>query len=246
MEKIYIANKPAGMTSKDFADIIKKRNNLKKICYCGRLDPMARGKMLFLGDESCKLMPQKNKNNKTYQFEICLGIQTDTDDPLGVIINYNKNFNRDEIEAKIINILKKYNDKEFNQNFHRYSSICIEGKPYWLLTKEKQIVSKIPSHVVKINSIKKIEFFESMFSGFIENIIKTIDKVDRKHDFRQDKIIEQWENFYLKFNETIMSLKVMIDVSSGFYVRQFVQDLSNEINFPLMVFDINRTDINLK
>ena len=245
MEKIYIANKPAGMTSKDFADKIKKSKNLKKICYCGRLDPMARGQMLFLGDESCKLMPQKNKNNKTYQFEICFGVQTDSDDPLGIIIDYEKDFDTVEIQNKLINILKKYNDKEFNQNFHRYSSICIDGKPYWLLTKEKQIVTDIPSHTVKIHSIKNIGFFESVFTNFIENIIKTIDKLDRKHDFRQDEIIDRWEHFDFQFNKTITSLKIEMNVSSGFYVRQFVQDLSKEINFPLMVYDINRTDISL-
>ena len=202
--------------------------------------------MLFLGDQSCKLMPQKNKNNKTYQFEICLGIQTDTDDSLGIIINYNKNFDSNEIQNKLINVLKKYNDKEFNQNFHRYSSICIDGKPYWLLTKEKEIVTNIPSHKIKIYSIKNIGFYKIIFTDFIENIIKTIDKLDRKHDFRQDEIIKQWEDLDLKSNETITLLKIEMNVSTGFYIRQFVQDLSKEINFPLMVFDINRIDIDLK
>ncbi len=240
MEKIYIANKPAGMTSKDFADQVKNNNNLKKICYCGRLDPMARGKMLFLGDEYCKLMPQKNKNDKTYQFEICLGVQTDSDDPLGKLVNYQKDFDRIEIQNKLINILNKYNNKEFKQNFHRYSSICIDGKPYWLLTKENQKVNEIPNHLVNIYSIKLVGIFETVFDNFVKNIIKTIDKLDRKHDFRQDDIIDQWERFVLPYERTISSLKVEMKVSSGFYVRQFVQDLSNEINFPLMVYDINR------
>lgn len=246
MDKMYIANKPAGMTSKDFAYKIKNKKKLKKICYCGRLDPMARGQMLFLGDEYCKLMPQKNKSSKTYQFEICIGIQTDSDDPLGLIIDYKRNFDVGQIQNRLINLLKDYNNKEFEQKFHRYSSICINGKPYWLLTKEKEKVTQIPSHIVSIYSIKHIGIFESVFTNFTENIIKTIDKIDRTHDFRQDEIIEQWEDFDSPFNKNITSLKVEINVSSGFYVRQFVQDLSNELNFPLMVYDINRTDINLK
>ena len=245
MEKIYIANKPAGMTSKDFADEIKKNKNLKKICYCGRLDPMARGQMLFLGDEFCKLMPQKNKNNKTYQFEICLGIQTDSDDPLGIISSYSKTYDTKRINDQLSEAINRYNNLEFKQNFHRYSSICINGVPYWLLTKEKKEIEKIPNHTVNVYSIKVLNIYETMFSNFVGNIIETIDNLDRKHDFRQDQIIKQWADFEFKFNRTIMSIKIEANVSSGFYVRQFVQDLSKEIDFPLMVYDINRTDINL-
>jgi len=81
--KVYIVNKKSGITSKEMADIIKEKHNLKKICFCGRLDPMARGKMLLLGDEMCKQMDNHQQYDKTYQFEIVFGLQTDTDDFLG-------------------------------------------------------------------------------------------------------------------------------------------------------------------
>ena len=55
--------------------------------FCGRLDPMARGKILLLINDECKKMPLYLNNNKTYQFEICFGFQTDTDDFLGLIEN---------------------------------------------------------------------------------------------------------------------------------------------------------------
>ena len=50
MSKYYVSDKPPGLTSKDFVDSIKQKENLKKVCYCGRLDPMARGQMIILGD----------------------------------------------------------------------------------------------------------------------------------------------------------------------------------------------------
>ena len=48
---------------------------------------MARGEMLLLGDEMCKQMDNHKNYDKTYQFEIVFGFQTDTDDFLGLIID---------------------------------------------------------------------------------------------------------------------------------------------------------------
>ena len=47
------------------------------------------------------------------------------------------------------------------------------------------------------------------------------------------------------FDKKMISLKLELHVTSGFYVRQFIRDLANQINFPFMVFDINRTNISL-
>jgi len=243
--KTYIEKKPAGLTSKDFADIIKEKYNLKKICYCGRLDPMARGKMLLLGDEMCKKMDNNQNYDKVYQFEICYGIQTDTDDPLGIIENYNLKFDTSNIHKQIKLILENYNLR-FEQNFHKYSSIHINGKPYWVHTKENKEISDKPKHIVEIKDIKILSYYQTMFPQFTEKIIKIIDKIKDKHDFRQEQIIKQWANLDSTFMKSIPSLKIEIKVSSGFYVRQFVRDISEQIGFPLMVYDINRTDILIK
>lgn len=243
MSKYYVLDKPPGLTSKDFVDLIKQKENLKKVCYCGRLDPMARGQMIILGDEQCKLMNTINEKEKTYQFEICFGIQTDSDDPLGLIINTNTNFNVSQVSNKLINTLNKYNNLKFNQKFHRFSSININGKPYWLLTKENSKIDKIPSHEVTVYNIDILSYMQRDFNDFVNVNISNIDKINRRHQFRQDEIIDSWKKVIDNFNENIYSLKVEIDVTSGFYVRQFIQDLSEEIDFPFMVYDINRTKI---
>jgi|UniRef100_A0A6C0IT38 tRNA pseudouridine(55) synthase len=242
--KIYIKDKPAGITSKDYADIIKKENNLKKICFCGRLDPMARGQMLFLGDELCKKMDNYRSSQKIYQFEICFGLQTDTDDPLGIIENYKTKFDIDIITKQLLTLLKSYNC-EFEQNFHKYSSILINGTPYWLHTKENNSVVEKPKHTVTIKQLDILEKKETNFEEFVNHIIYTIKNINIKHDFRQDKIIQQWEEMIPLFDKKMISLKLELHVTSGFYVRQFIRDLANQINFPFMVFDINRTNISL-
>ena len=235
---IYIVDKPSGMTSKDFADTIKEKNKLSKICFCGRLDPMARGKMILLGNEMCKQMNDYLKTKKTYQFEICLGVSTDSDDPLGVIQNQTNNFDHNYIFDKILDYLSNM-DKTINQKFHKYSSIRVNGKPLWLHSMENNKVKK-PSHLVSIKNVKVIERTVRDFEIFKNYIISTINNINKKHIFRQEEIINQWNSHQFK---TIHSIKLEISVTSGFYVRQFVRDMSESINFPLMVYDINRTEI---
>lgn len=242
---IYIRNKPVGMTSKECAEEVKEKYNLKKVCFCGRLDPMARGKMLFLGNEMCKKMDNYKNLNKTYRFNICFGLQTDSDDPLGIIENYSIDFSFMEIREKIIKTIYDFTKDEFEQKFHKYSSIKINGDPYWLHTKEKREIKDKPKHIVKINSLKILELIEYKNEAFFDTILDLIDRVDLSHDFRQDEIIKMWNNFCFKYEKNIFMLPVELNVTSGFYVRQFVRDISEIIDFPLMVYDINRININL-
>ena len=51
-------NKPAGYTINQIIKKYKKEHNIKKLCFCGRLDPMARGKLLLLiKDERICVLP---------------------------------------------------------------------------------------------------------------------------------------------------------------------------------------------
>lgn len=237
---IKFLNKPSGITSRDFAEKLKKELNWDKICFSGRLDPMARGEMILLGNDSCKLMPQYNKHKKIYQFEICIGLQTDSDDPLGIIENFKDNLDNLEVLDKLKQAILNH-EKIFYQNFHKFSSKPINGQPFWLLTKNNIKVDKIPNHKVEIYSIDVLEFINRSSNILYTKIINTIYHLDKKHKFRQEEIIKQWQEIRHKYDEKfINSIKVEMCVSSGFYVRQFVRDLADEINIPLMVYDINR------
>ena len=49
--------KEAGHTMVQTMDKFKKDNNIdSKVCYCGRLDPIARGQVLLLVGDECKNM----------------------------------------------------------------------------------------------------------------------------------------------------------------------------------------------
>ena len=235
---MYIYNKPSGVTINQFIELIKKRDNLGKICFCGRLDPMARGEIIILENEECKKMYDFTGKNKIYNFEIILGLKTTSDDPLGIIEEHNNNIT-DTIIERLYGILNKYQNMTFEQKFHNFSSKNVNGKPLWFYTKNN-ITVNVPKHTVSIFDIKVKNNKTYNFNSWKNKIINDIKSIDKSKDFNQEIIISQWQNMIIK---QLISIPIEISVSSGFYVRQFVRDLSNELNFPLLTYDINRIKI---
>ncbi len=238
--------KHAGNTMVQTMDKFKKENNINnKVCYCGRLDPMARGLVLLLVGDECKNMDKYLGYNKEYEFEIIFGLSTDTDDPMGIIgtpIIYDEK----EIEYycdKIKQYLsEKYKIGKFQQNFHNYSSKRVNGKPMWEYMQTNTCIEQ-PSHQVEIFAVELKNIKKYDFNDWKNNIIETINNIDKKNNFRQDAII----NIYNKLQgfNYIYSLPIKINVSSGFYVRQLVADIKNNLDISILTYDINRTKIYL-
>ena len=115
-----IFEKQSGCTINQFINDLKKTYNINKMCFCGRLDPMARGKVLVLFNDECKLMPQYLNLNKIYQFEICFGYKTDTDDFLGLIEEFNMN------EFTQLNALINYINNLSNTTIQKFINIVLK------------------------------------------------------------------------------------------------------------------------
>ena len=231
-------SKPPGMTINQYINKIKEEKGYNKLCFSGRLDPMARGEILILIGDECKNINKYLNLKKTYQFEIIFGLQTDSDDPLGLLENIDFNKTDESIINKLKIVLENKIMK-FDQNFHNFSSKRINGKPLWYY-KKNNIDIELPKHSVEVFSLKYDNHKKYNFDIWKDNIKNQIQTIDKTKDFNQVNIINQWNNIKL---EQIISLPIEITVSSGFYVRQFVRDLSNEINYPLLTFDINRKRI---
>ena len=77
-----------------------------------------------------------------------------------------------------------------------------------------------------------------------KEIIENIDKMKNiKDNFRQDIIRKQWENYNKKKEIWISTFEA--NVSTGFYIRQLINTLGNEIGILGMAFDINRIYIHI-
>lgn len=217
--------KPIGKTTVEVIKKIKEKEKLDKITFTGRLDPMAHGKILVYHD----VKQLKHNQNKKYQFEIIIGIQTDSDDCLGMIENIDLNLTKEKVIEKL-NTIKM---NEFEQRYHNFSSKIFNKNKSFFKGNINNYTHKVSIYDLKIIEEKK---YDSKF--LIEQIINDIKKINPKYNFRQNEIINQWSA--LDKIKVLNSLLIEIDVSSGFYIRQFVRDL----NLTCFAYNINRISFN--
>lgn len=79
------AHKPQGMISKDLSRWIEKRIGRQKLGHVGTLDPMAEGVLCLLFGSATRLQDHLLEMPKTYEFDMKLGIETDSYDTDGKV-----------------------------------------------------------------------------------------------------------------------------------------------------------------
>jgi tRNA pseudouridine(55) synthase len=211
--------------------------------YAGRLDPMAEGLVVFLSGDMRFQKEQMLKMNKTYQVEFFLGYETDAYDVLGMVQQPSGSIEK-EITMQIIESFQQ--PGTFLQNFPAYSSRKVEGKPLFVHAKESiETNAQIPteSHSVTIYNYLGFETFKINSSSFLESIYSDIKKVEG--DFRQDESIASWKKVADSFPETVTMHSIVMSVSSGFYVRQWVSDIGRFLSTGAVTFRIVRDTIGI-
>lgn len=83
---LLLINKPSDWTSHDVVAYIRGVTHIKQIGHTGTLDPFATGLLLLLIGDATKKATEFHKFNKTYEAVIKLGVETDTYDRTGKVI----------------------------------------------------------------------------------------------------------------------------------------------------------------
>ncbi len=160
---ILIINKPAGPTSHDIVDKIRKviapRSRISRpkglrIGHAGTLDPFAEGVLIILIGRATKSQSRFMAQPKTYIATLRLGAISDTDDATG-------NIKRVNHESRIMNHEIKKMLKEFigeiEQTPPTYSAVKIKGKKAYELAR-KGIKPKLKPRKVNIYNIKLLKY----------------------------------------------------------------------------------------
>jgi len=82
---ILLVDKPAGMTSHDVVDRVRRTTGERRVGHAGTLDPMATGLLVVLVGPATRLAPFLTAAGKTYEARVVFGFETDTDDAEGVM-----------------------------------------------------------------------------------------------------------------------------------------------------------------
>lgn len=136
-------NKPAGITSYDVVDIIKKIFIGSKVGHTGTLDPVATGVLPILIGEATKLSNKLTAESKAYRVKMLLGVETNTYDITGKITNASV-VNKDEIYIR--ERIKRFIGKS-EQMPPIYSAIKINGKKAYEYAREGKEVELKPREI---------------------------------------------------------------------------------------------------
>lgn len=83
---VLLVDKPAGITSADVTNQLKKKFRFERIGHGGTLDPFATGLLVVLLGEATKTARFLLEGDKTYEALAILGTETDTGDPTGQVV----------------------------------------------------------------------------------------------------------------------------------------------------------------
>ncbi len=107
MDGVLNINKPAGMTSHDVVDSIRRITKIKRVGHTGTLDPMATGVLPICIGKATKIVQFLIAEDKEYAVEMRLGIVTDSQDTTGKILEETPppDVSEEEIRAVFQNFL---------------------------------------------------------------------------------------------------------------------------------------------
>lgn len=169
--------KEKGYTSHDVVAKLRGILKQKKIGHTGTLDPDAEGVLPVCLGNATKLCDILTDKNKTYEAVLLLGVETDTEDTSGTIINQRKvTVSNEEVEKVIYSFIGTY-----NQIPPMYSALKVNGKKLYELAREGIVIERKPREVeifhieiLEIN-LPRVRFTVSCSKGtYIRTLCKDI------------------------------------------------------------------------
>lgn len=151
MDNIIVVNKDKDYTSRDVVNVIGKIFNTKKVGHTGTLDPLATGVLIVCMNKALKVVDLITASDKEYIAKVVLGIDTDTLDITGNIINECKtDVNIDMVKS----VLNSFIGKSI-QEVPKYSAVKVNGKKLYEYARNG-IDVELPKREIQIFDIELI------------------------------------------------------------------------------------------
>ncbi len=183
MDGIIIVNKPKGCTSHDVVSKVR-RIVKEKVGHTGTLDPLATGVLPLLIGKGTLCSKYLINHDKEYEVSLKLGIETDTMDAEGNVLEKKEVDDSIWLKENIEKVLKEFVGKQ-EQRPPMYSAIKVAGKKLYEYARRGEKV-EVPKREIEIYSIelvainkisKEIEFNVSCSKGtYIRSLCTDIAK----------------------------------------------------------------------
>jgi len=151
---LLILDKPAGCTSHELVQRVKKMLGADKVGHGGTLDPFATGVLVVLVNEATKLSPYLAGEDKCYRFTLVLGVETDTlDSTGGVVARYTGPVLCEDEVREACSALAG----ELDLEVPRYSAVRVGGERLYRLAR-RGVSVKPPTRRVSVRSLDLLDF----------------------------------------------------------------------------------------
>jgi tRNA U55 pseudouridine synthase TruB len=245
---ILALNKPAGITSHDLVDDVRKKFKIRKVGHAGALDPFATGVMIILIGKATKLSNKLLTLDKEYEFEVLLGVSTDTQDTEGKILKIESPPKIDQVKIdrviadfkgtylQTVPIFSSIRSNGIRLRELAHASTKIErskkGNDYYAkftIDKNKPIFRKLLKDKITIKLPKRpVKILKTKLLG-----IKTIQG-------RELKLVDK----RMLPDQKFLILKLLMRVSKGTYIRQLAEDIGERFGgIPAMLYSLERTKV---
>ena len=209
--------------------------------YAGRLDPMASGQLLILIGDECRHRENYDSLDKTYEFEILLGVESDTGDTLGLASDATgfQDESRDW-EAFAASFVGTH-----HLPYPVFSSRTVDGKPLFEHAHRDALVER---------PVREMRVLQAAYQG-MRTLTNTVlmQEIEQKlnllhvpelNDFRIERIVPRWgEVLSQKAVFTILSVEAT--VTSGTYIRALAPAFAQKLGTKGLAYSIHRTAIHL-
>jgi len=238
---VLLINKPAGVSSHDVVDKVRRILNIRQVGHGGALDIFATGIEIVLVGKATKLSDDLLALDKAYEATILFGVSTTTQDIEGKItlqVNTEIKIDKSNLEKILSGFMG-----EQEQYVSPFSSVKVNGK-------KLRKVLRDDSYSYKIVDTK---------DG--ERIIDLTHKSDSKYNYKiliPKKKIKIFDIKMLDFgvkNEvetlipginlasTLPFCEVYVKCSKGTYIRQLAEDIGAKLNLPSVLIKLDRVEI---
>jgi tRNA pseudouridine55 synthase len=136
--------KPAGPTSHDVVDIVRRALGTRRVGHLGTLDPFAEGLLVVVVGRATRLAAFAAGWTKTYEGVIRLGVTTDTDDVTGEVMATASV--ESVTAARLASALQGFRG-EYLQRPPAYSAVKIEGERAYRRARRGEAVEPAPRRV---------------------------------------------------------------------------------------------------
>lgn len=193
--------KPIGITSHQVVNLIRKKFETKKVGHGGTLDPDVSGVLVIAIGKGTRISQYLLDLDKEYIGELTLGIETDTQDRTGKVLNYS---NRVSKPADIEKTFQNYTGY-IEQVPPMYSALKQNGKRLYELAREGKVVEREPRKVyidfldiLSIEDNRKILFKTRCSKGtYIRTLCDDIGKSLNTYGYMSYLIRTRVENFHI-------------------------------------------------